>query len=212
MPLPVSTWLSLSETVAFVVEATGEPEDRVRAALTEAALAGEITATGCLHLSMLPFRSQRYYDIYFAHPALSDRKGVPSSAWGAAISWSKSRVGRYDLVRFERAEIERWLGRTAQQVDADEAVRGAAVSPSESPTTDAAVSSGDDTLPHTVSYSELKGAIAAHGNAAEDKLMAYAKDKFAPKRVPRQLLRDAREEVFGKPHRGAPKRVPNKLP
>jgi hypothetical protein len=104
MPLPRSTWLSLAETVVFVVEAAGEPIDAVQAALIDAALAATITATGCLHLSTSPNLAR-----YFAHPVLSNRQTVPASMWGAAIDWQRSRVGRYDLVRFERAQIERWL-------------------------------------------------------------------------------------------------------
>jgi hypothetical protein len=110
MPLPVSRLLSLSETLQFIAHASGENENSVRAVLTGAAFAGEIVATGCLHLSMLPFRSRQSYESYFAHPALSDRTSVESSAWGGGpISWELNRVGRYDLVRFDRADIERWL-------------------------------------------------------------------------------------------------------
>ena len=110
MSLPVSASLSLSETARFVLERSGETEERVCAALTEAALAGEIVATGCRHLSALdPSRTPRYYDAYFGHAALSNSERVPPWAWATAISWQKSRVGRYDLVRFERANIERWL-------------------------------------------------------------------------------------------------------
>jgi hypothetical protein len=108
MPLPVPAWLSLLETVRFVIEVTGDEEDRVRAALTEAGLTGAITATGCRHSSAHPNPAR-----YFAHPVLADRETVPSSAWGTAISWPESRVGRYDLVRFDRADIERWLALAA---------------------------------------------------------------------------------------------------
>jgi hypothetical protein len=39
---------------------------------------------------------------------LRARENVPPEAWDSG-DWSKSRVGRYDLVRFDRAQIERWL-------------------------------------------------------------------------------------------------------
>jgi hypothetical protein len=104
MPLPVSAWLPLSETAQFIMEHTGESEDRVRAALTEAGLTGAISATGCLHLSSHPNPAR-----YFAHPALGDRVTLPPEAWGTAISWRESRIGRYDLVRLNRAHINRWL-------------------------------------------------------------------------------------------------------
>jgi hypothetical protein len=114
MPLPGPAWLSLPETVQFVIERSREAEDRVRSALIEAALAGTITATGCRHQAVLrppgpdPARN---YARYFAHPVLADREVLPAWAWGTAmISWAQSRVGMYDLVRFSRAEIERWLG------------------------------------------------------------------------------------------------------
>jgi hypothetical protein len=104
MPLPASDSLSPLEAVQFVVKATGEPVQRVCTALAEAALAGTMTATGCRHLS-----AHRDPAKYFAHPVLAARETVPSEAWGAPISWAKSRVGRYDLVRFNRADISRWL-------------------------------------------------------------------------------------------------------
>jgi hypothetical protein len=110
MPLPLSGSLSLLDTVRFVAAATGEPAQRVCAALTEAALVGAITVTGCRHLS-----AHRDLAQYFAHPALKDREMVPPEAWSAEISWSKSCVGRYDLVRFDRAEVERWLASAATQ-------------------------------------------------------------------------------------------------
>jgi hypothetical protein len=108
MRLPVSALLSLSEAVRFVGEATSEKENRVRAALREAGLAGAITATGCLHLSahLDPAR-------YFAHPALNEREPVPPEDWGTTISWMESRIGRYDLVLLNRADIERWLAAAA---------------------------------------------------------------------------------------------------
>jgi hypothetical protein len=108
MPLPVSAWLSLPEAIRLVIDATGEDEDRVRAALIEAGLTGATTATGCRHSSAHPNPAR-----YFAHPVLTDRETVPSSAWATAISWPESRVGRYDLVRFDRADIERWLALAA---------------------------------------------------------------------------------------------------
>ena len=104
MPLPVSDSLSLSGAVQFVMEKTGEIEARVYAALTEAGLTGALTATGCLHLSALSDPAK-----YFDHPALSERMPVPPGNWGLPISWQKSRIGRYDLVRLNRADIERWL-------------------------------------------------------------------------------------------------------
>jgi hypothetical protein len=77
---------------------------------------------------------------------------------------------------------------------------------------DVAASSGDDTSLKTVSYGELKRVIDRHGNAAENKLMAHAKLTFPQKSVPRKLLRKAREELFGKPRRGAPQKRPDKSP
>src|SRR5262249_35173411 len=108
MPLPISDSLSLSEAVQFVMEKTGESEAHVCAALTEAGSTGALTATGCLHLSALSDPAK-----YFDHPALSERMPVPSGNWGLPISWQKSRIGRYDLVRLNRADIERWLGEAA---------------------------------------------------------------------------------------------------
>jgi hypothetical protein len=108
MPLPEPDWLSLPETVLLVAKATGETEDRVRAALIDAALAGRITATGCWHLSTLLLRDPAKY---FAAPP-GDRQAVPASTWGNRIDWQQSRVGGYSLVRLKQAEIERWLGTT----------------------------------------------------------------------------------------------------
>jgi hypothetical protein len=108
MPLPAPAWLSLLEAVRSVVEATSESEDRVREVLTGAGLMGAIIATGCRHLSSYKDSAR-----YFAHPFLDERETVPQEAWGTAICWSKSRVGRYDLIRLDRADIERWLAAAA---------------------------------------------------------------------------------------------------
>jgi hypothetical protein len=134
MLLPRSDWLSLPQTVAFVVKATGEPRSAVRSALIDAALAGAIIATGCLHASTVPGEPE-----YFA-ARLNPRTVVRPEAWGDEICWQISRVGLYSLVRFERAEIERWLGTATQQqpADAGEAVPVATVSPDDSSTTDEA--------------------------------------------------------------------------
>ena len=107
MPLPRPDWLSLPQTVAFVVKATGERAADVRSALIDAALAGAIIATGCLHASAVPGESE-----YFA-ARLNPRTDVRPEAWGDEICWQISRVGLYSLVRFELAEIERWLSAAA---------------------------------------------------------------------------------------------------
>jgi hypothetical protein len=124
MPLPVSAWLSLQDAVRFVIGATDEDEDRVRAALIEAGLAGVIAATGCLHLSAHPNAAR-----YFAHPVLADRTPIPTQTWGTTISWPESRVGRYDLVRFDRADIERWLAAATDRESASVAEPEAGVTP-----------------------------------------------------------------------------------
>jgi hypothetical protein len=105
LPLPVSGLLSLAEVHRFVVDATAEDKQPVATVLIEAGITGAISATGCLHSSAHPNPAR-----YFAHPVLGDRQNVPAAAWGGPIDWRLSRVGRYDLVRVERAEIERWLG------------------------------------------------------------------------------------------------------
>jgi hypothetical protein len=129
MPLPRSAWLSLAETVQFVIEETGESEGRVRVALTKAALAGTITPTGGRHASAHPNRER-----YFAHPVLYPREAVPPEAWGTTIAVGQSRVGLYDHVRFERAEIERWLGTAEPEPEAlagaGDAPAGTVVQPS----------------------------------------------------------------------------------
>ncbi len=104
MTLRVPSCISLQEAVSSVMKATGESENCVRAALAEAGLTGAINATGCLHLCSLPNPAK-----YFAYPVLNERETVPKQAWGATISWLESRIGRYDLVRLNRADIERWL-------------------------------------------------------------------------------------------------------
>jgi hypothetical protein len=79
-------------------------EDRARAALIEAGLAGAFIATGCRHLS-----NHQDLERYFAHQVLDDPEAVPQQAWGTTISWLGNRIGRYDLVRLNRGDIERWL-------------------------------------------------------------------------------------------------------
>jgi hypothetical protein len=128
MPLPVSTSLSLLGAVRFVVNATGESEDCVRTALIDAGITGAISATGCQHSSAHPNLAR-----YFAHPVLSGRENVPSWAWSGPFDWRASRVGRYDLVRIDRAEIGRWLAparpKTADTAGTGEQVAAAALEP-----------------------------------------------------------------------------------
>jgi hypothetical protein len=108
MPLPAPAWLSLLEAVQFVIKPTGESKNRVHEVLTGAGLMGAITATGCRHLSTCKDSA-----MYFAHLALDERETVPPETWGTTISWLESRIGRYDLVRLNRADIERWLAAAA---------------------------------------------------------------------------------------------------
>jgi hypothetical protein len=110
--LPASGRLSLSEAAQFVMERTGENKARVREAMIEAGLAGMLTATGCMHFSAHPDPAK-----YFAHPALGEPKPVPPQDWGLTISWPDSRIGSYDLVRLNRADIERWLAVAATNGD-----------------------------------------------------------------------------------------------
>ena len=107
MPLPVSGLLSLAKVLRFVVDATGEDHQTVANSLREAGITGAIWATGCLHLSAHPNLTR-----YFAAPASPNRRSVPSTAWNEPIDWRLSRVGRYDLVRIDKSEVERWLARS----------------------------------------------------------------------------------------------------
>jgi hypothetical protein len=125
MRLPTSALLTLPETVRLVVEATGESEDCVREALRQAGLAGSVAATGCLH-----FSAHQNPVKYFAHPALNEREPVPPEHWGLTISWSESRIGRYDLVRLNRADIEQWVatGETERPCEESSQLRAKAAS------------------------------------------------------------------------------------
>jgi hypothetical protein len=108
MALPGSALLSLAQAARLIHERTREPVRRVREALFEAAIAGDITATGCVHASTLLGEPE-----YFA-ARMNPRTNVPPEAWGDEICWGISRVGLYSMVRFDRAEIERWLASAAQ--------------------------------------------------------------------------------------------------
>ncbi len=194
MPLPVSGSLSLAEAGQFVVDATGAGQHSVAAALKEDGITGSISATGCLHSSALPNLAQ-----YFAHPVLGDRQTVPAAAWRGPIDWRLSRIGRYDQVRIDRAEIERWLA-TATPEPADiartgEEVAAAAPEPERS----------DNASESTVNYLALKAAIEQHGAGTEAQLTAHAALAFPGKHVPRAWVRRARDDLFGKPSPGRPK-------
>jgi hypothetical protein len=64
---------------------------------------------------------------------------------------------------------------------------------------------GTDTPANTVAFDQLKSAIKQHGRGSEAELTAHAAAVFPHKRVPRALLRKARDTEFGKPGRGRPK-------
>lgn len=115
MALPLSDSLSPTEAVRIVSAATGEDQQRVAGSLIEAGITGAIVATGCLHSSAAP-----NLKAYFAHPVLSPRQEVPAQYWGGQIDWARSRIGRYDLVRLDRSEIDRWLGATKEPPPATE--------------------------------------------------------------------------------------------
>jgi hypothetical protein len=201
MPLPESTSLTLQQAIRLIAKRVRKPMQCVREAFVTAAIEGRITATGCPHASTL-YGEPEYFDA-----PLSPRTDVKPEAWEDEICWQKSRVGRYSSVRIDRAEIDRWLGMATEHVEG-KAVPAATVSPGDWSTTDAVVSasSGDNTSPRTVSYSKLKETLRKHGNAPEIALLKYAKTTFAPKSVPRSLLQKAREDLFGKPARGRPKK------
>jgi hypothetical protein len=108
MPLPEAALLSLPQAARLIRERAAESARRVRRALVGAAIAGDITATGCVHASSLLGEPE-----YFA-ARMNPPTNVPREAWGTAICWRKSRVGFYSMVRFERAEIERFLAAPPQ--------------------------------------------------------------------------------------------------
>jgi hypothetical protein len=202
MPLPKSAWLSLPETVQVVIERSGEAEDRVRSTLIEAALAGTITATGCRHLSGLNL--VRYYSRYFAHPVLVDREVVPASAWGTAmISWAQSHVDRYDLVRFERAGIHRWLDTAEPQHPQNSAPDRDPAETPEAP--DTAPGAPPDATLHAApddTTDQPKGVLPAHGSVIEF-VMAYISTERAAGRGP---SKDGLEKAWQP--QGTPRRPP----
>jgi hypothetical protein len=63
----------------------------------------------------------------------------------------------------------------------------------------------DDTSRNTVSYADLKAEIDKHGQASEDRLIAHVKVTFPGKHVPREWVRQARVDLWGKPKIGRPK-------
>lgn len=134
MPLPLAASLTLAEVGRFVSETTGEADKRrVADALVNAGASGAIQATGRRHASAHPKLQQ-----YFAHPVLYDRENVPAAYWSVGpIDWQLSRIARYDEVRIERAEIQRWLGASsatgpaAQEAGANVPRRDATVAPAD---------------------------------------------------------------------------------
>jgi hypothetical protein len=130
MPLPESTSLTLQQSLRLIAKRVRKSIHRVRESLVTAAIEGTITATGCRHASALPGEPE-----YFAAP-MNRRTDVSPEAWGSEICWQISRVGLYSLVRFDRAEIERWLATAAEHVER-KAVPAVIISLSESPTADA---------------------------------------------------------------------------
>ena len=195
MRLPVSSLLSLAEAGQFVVDATGEDQTRVADALKEAGINDAVSATRRLHNSM-----HRNLARYFEHPVLSDRQKVPATEWSGPIDWRASRIGRYDLVRINRADIEHRLSTALPKPDIP------AVEIESTDTANVAAANRRNQLsPKTVSYADLKALIEAKGQASESHLMALARQAFPAKQVPRDLLRRVRKDLFGKPPRGRPK-------
>jgi len=195
MRLPVSGLLSLAEAGQLVVDATGKDQTSVADALIEAGINGAISATGCLHSS-----THRNLARYFAHPVRSDRQNVPAQAWSGPIDWRESRIDRYDLVRINRADIERWL--STALLESDIPAQGIE---STDTANIAAANRSNQLSPKTVSYADLKAEIEAKGQASESHLMAFARQAFPAKQIPRDLLRRVRKDLFGKPPRGRPK-------
>lgn len=61
----------------------------------------------------------------------------------------------------------------------------------------------------TVAYTELKAAIERHGKAAEGMLIAHANGAFPGKHIPREWVRQAIAELWGRPGRiGRPPKAP----
>jgi hypothetical protein len=108
MPLPIAASLDLRSATRLIATRTGKTAARARRTLVAAAIEDEIGATGCLHHSAI------YPDAPYFAAALGDRQTVPAHAWAEAeaaeaIDWKRSRVGRYDVVRIARDEIEWWF-------------------------------------------------------------------------------------------------------
>jgi hypothetical protein len=98
-----SARLSLLETVRLVARQKGVSGARAQHLLREAASNGEITASGHRHASAV-FPQPEYWAA-----ARGRRFAVSVEEWADEIGWRINRVGRFDLVQFDRAEIERWL-------------------------------------------------------------------------------------------------------
>ena len=65
---------------------------------------------------------------------------------------------------------------------------------------------GHPPTPSTASYPDLKAAVQKRGNATESELLRAVREALPGKKVPREWVRRARNELFGKPGRkGRPK-------
>jgi hypothetical protein len=70
----------------------------------------------------------------------------------------------------------------------------------------AATSKNSDPVVPTASYSDVKSIVKKHGEGTERELLTVVREALSNKHVPRARIRQARDELFGKPGRvGRPK-------
>jgi hypothetical protein len=171
---------------------------------------------------VLPLREGKIKSRYRGQPVrvIGGQGGVAPEQWYHATTFSDGTVKFGPDPRFphlgaphglgeQRSEIEvwradvlRWWPEPTDSPGAGEDVAVVTPEPRAAGVTEARI---DDASRNTVSYTHLKAAIEKHGSAAEGRLIVYAKKTFSDKHVPRELVRRARHELFGKPNRGRPK-------
>jgi hypothetical protein len=149
--------------------------------------ANEITIAVSIYMrSLLP-----YSDMVRGSEKWSRREGE-LAALGIAAPF-------YDNVTFREVRVER-----ARLIDAAEAA-GYPFSVGRRTAGSVTAATNNNASPSRVSYSALKAAIKKRGPGTEDQLMAHIAQSFPDKHVPRALVRQARNELFGKPKLGRPK-------
>jgi hypothetical protein len=120
------------------------------------------------------------------------RAAVSPGEWSGPIDWRLSRVGRYDLVRVERAEIEHWLGTAVDKLRSG--AQAVAVGPE-------------------LQAADAPPPLPATRPVGTAEMQRFVAEFVATENNPTELFREFNQQMGdAAPGRGRPGKSPNKSP